>query len=362
MTRAGLVRRVLICVSATAAFSLLAYAYSVLIGGSGAFAAIAGVVIAAPIVVFEMFVLQGRIGERLRRLPLWVVLVVSSIVWLLSIAGGILVITPALLDNRAFPQGYVQGQFLQDAVFAFIVALLVNFWVRIDTLVGGRVLLNFLLGRYYRPLRERQVFMFVDFLDARGLSSRLGDLQAQSLIAAVFFDIDAAIGDCGGEIHRYIGDELVVTWPYWRAAARGRCVRCAMAIGALVREKAEYYRETYGEAPRLRIALHGGPVVVSEIGDGRREIVYFGDTINTTARLRGLAKRIERELVISSALLEDIQLPDDVRTEEMGAFPLSGKAAQTRVYALHERDASSVGLNAARPATPSTPAGVPAHR
>jgi adenylate cyclase len=102
---------------------------------------------------------------------------------------------------------------------------------------------------------------------------------------------------------------------------------------------AEHYRGTYGEAPRLRIALHGGPVVVSEIGDDRREIVYFGDTINTTARLRGLAKKIQRGLVISAVLLEHMRLPDGVRAEDMGAFELSGKEDATRVYAVHDATA-----------------------
>ncbi len=210
-----------------------------------------------------------------------------------------------------------------------------NFSIRIHSLVGARVLLNFLLGRYYRPLREQQVFMFVDFLDARGLSNRLGDIRAQSLISAVFFDIDVSIGESGGEIHRYIGDELVVTWPFGSATNNARCVKCALRMTALLRANAERYRKVHGEAPRLRIALHGGPVVVSEIGDDRREIVYFGDTINTTARLRGLAKKIQRRLVISAALLEHMRLPDGVRAEDMGEHGLSGKAQATRVYALH---------------------------
>jgi hypothetical protein len=31
-----------------------------------------------------------------------------------------------------------------------------------------------------------------------------------------------------------------------------------------------------------------------------------------------------------------MHLPDDVRTEDMGGFELSGKAEPTRVYAVHE--------------------------
>jgi len=326
---------IIVCVVASLASALLGLAYAALIGADKTFGAVAGVAIAVPIVSFEMFVVQGRVGESLRHLPLWGMVFISTTVWICSIAAGILLITPAVLNMEAYPQWYDESTFLQDATFFLVVALLINFWIRIYSLVGARVLFNFLIGRYHRPLREKQVFMFVDFLDARGLSKHLGDIRAQSLISAVFFDIDAAIGESGGEIHRYVGDELVVTWPFRRATKNARCIECALSIAEVLRANAEHYRGTYGEAPRLRIALHGGPVVVSEIGDDRREIVYFGDTINTTARLRGLAKKIQRGLVISAALLEHMGLPDGVRVEDMGAFELSGKAQATRVYAVH---------------------------
>ncbi|GMQ95970.1 MAG: adenylate/guanylate cyclase domain-containing protein [Gammaproteobacteria bacterium] len=326
---------IIVCVAASLAAALLGLAYAALIGADKTFGAVAGAATALPIVAFEVFVVQARAGEPLRHLPLWGLTLISTAVWVLSIVAGILIITPVILSIEAYPVWYDDSTFLQDATFSLVVVLFINFSVRIHGLVGTRVLLNFLLGRYHRPLREQQVFMFVDFLDARGLSIRLGDLRAQSLIAAVFFDIDAPIEEFGGEIHRYIGDELVVTWPFRRAVDDARCARCALEIGALLRAKSEHYRNMYGEAPRLRIALHGGPVVVSEIGDDRREIVYFGDTINTTARLRGLAKKIQRTLVISAALLERMRLPDGVRAEDMGEHGLSGKAQATRVYALH---------------------------
>jgi adenylate cyclase len=326
---------VMVSLAASFASAVLGFAYGSLLGGTGAFGAVAGASIAALIVAFEVFVVRGRVGEPLRHLPMWGMLLVSTVVWILSIAAGILIIAPIILDVEAYPEWYTGSTFLQDATYFLLVMLFVNFSVRIHSLVGTRVLLKFLLGRYHRPLREQQVFMFIDFLGARALSNRLGDIRAQSLISAVFFDIDGTIGEFGGEIHRYIGDELVVTWPFRRGTRDARCVKCALEIFALLDTNAERYRRVYGEAPRLRIALHGGPVVVSEIGDDRREIVYFGDTINTTARLRGLAKRIQRELVISAALLEAMELPDDARAEDMGAYELSGKAQSTRVYAVH---------------------------
>lgn len=329
---------IIVCAVASLAFALLGSAYSVLVGGNRIFGAVAGAAIAVPIVTFEMFIVQGRIGKPLRHLPLWGMILVSTAVWLLSIVAGILIITPAILNAGHIPEWYDKSRFLQDAAFSLTIVLLINFSVRIHSLVGARVLLNFLVGRYHRPLREQQIFMFVDFLDARGLSNRLGDIRAQSLISAVFFDIDAPVAEFGGETHRYVGDELVVTWPYGNATKNVRCVKCALKIAALLRANAGHYRSVFGEAPRLRMALHGGPVVVSEIGDDRREIVYFGDTVNTAARLRGLAKKIQRRLVISAALLEHMGLPDGVRVEDMGSFALSGKAQSTRVYAVHDME------------------------
>ena len=330
---------IIICVVAGIASALLGLAYAALVGGDETFGAVAGALIGVSIVAFEVFVVQARVGEPLRQLPLWVLTLISTAVWISSIVLAILVITPVILSVEVLPQWYLEGRFVQDATFFLVVALLINFSVRIHSLVGARVLLNFLLGRYHRPLREQQVFMFVDFLDARGLSNRLGDLRAQSLISAAFFDIDGPVREFGGEPHRYIADELVVTWPFGRGVRNARCLRCALGVASLLRANADLYRSTYGEAPRLRIALHGGPIVVSEIGDDRREIVYFGDTINTTARLRGLAKKIQRELVISAALLEHMPLPDGIRAEDMGAFALSGKAEETRVYAVHGQPA-----------------------
>lgn len=335
---------IIVCVVASVGAALLAVAYSMLVGGVELYGAVTGVVIVAPIVAFEMFVMRGRVGAPLRRLPLWGLTLVSAGVWFASVIAGLVFIAPAIFDMGPLPVWYLESGFKQDIIFALLVAVFINFAVRIHSLVGTRVLLNFLLGRYHRPVREERVFMFVDFLDARGLSRRLGDVRAQSLIAAAFFDIDEPVREFGGETHRYIADELVVTWPLARGVKDARCVRCALRIDALIRANAAHYRKTYGEAPLLRIALHGGPIVVSEIGDERREIVYFGDTINTTARLRGLAKKLQRTLVVSAALLARLQLPEDARAEDIGTFELSGKAEAMRVFAVHRdgREAAPV--------------------
>ncbi len=75
-------------------------------------------------------------------------------------------------------------------------------------MVGGRVLFNFLLGRYNRPLREERVFMFLDLAGSTPLAEKMGDLAIHSLIGRFFFDIARPIAEHQGETHRYIGDEV----------------------------------------------------------------------------------------------------------------------------------------------------------
>lgn len=70
--------------------------------------------------------------------------------------------------------------------------------------------------------------------------------------------------------------------------------------------KASLYRREFGLVPTFRVGLHGGPIVAGECGDDKREIVYFGDTINTTARIQEACKELGRPLLVSGELLREM--------------------------------------------------------
>ena len=63
------------------------------------------------------------------------------------------------------------------------------------------------------------------------------------------------------------------------------------------------YIERYGLAPVLKAALHSGSVVVGEMGVVKREIVYSGDILNTTARILEQCKYYKQHLIISQEVL-----------------------------------------------------------
>ncbi|MGA8258694.1 MAG: adenylate/guanylate cyclase domain-containing protein [Arenicellales bacterium] len=327
-------RSLLVCAVVGAAGTVIGVGYSKLVGGTPAIGALIGLSIGLAISAFELLVVsRSGLGTWLRRLSLPLFIGITTFVWAAIIIASLYLIPP-LYDPSVPAYPYAQSNVVQDFIFSFVVSLTVNAAIRVRALLGSRVLLNFLLGRYHHPLREERVFLFLDLAGSSALAERLGDVRVQSFIGRFFFDIARPIAELGGETHRYIGDEVVVTWPLRRAVKDARCVRCVLAIQALVAARAQWYQGEFGTVPRFRVGMHGGPVVVSEIGDTKREIVYFGDTINTAARLEQMCKELHRDFLISGDLLRQVRLPHGVVAEALGELALPGKARKLDIYAL----------------------------
>ncbi len=313
--------------------------YARIIGGTDSIGATIGFGIGLSLSAFELFYVQGPYGAKLRGLPLPLFILLTTSGWVI-ILSVLLHWVPYLMHGYTYGSGYVASSFRQDLIFSLAIAFVFNSGLRLRGLVGGRVLFNFLLGRYNRPLREERVFMFLDLVGSTPMAEKMGDIAVQSLIGRFFFDIALPIAEHRGETHRYIGDEVVVTWPLKEALRDADCVRCVLDIQDLVKAKAPDYEAEFGVVPDFRIGIHGGSVVAGEVGDDKREIVYFGDTINTAARLQSLCKDFSRSILISRSLLEKMQLPDDVQVEELGTVEVRGKAQHMEVCTLFRAAAS----------------------
>jgi len=323
------------CIGTAMAAAAIGASYAAMIGGQPKLGATVGLFIGSGVSALEVFIVQRRVGEPLRRMKLPYFIGIMTVLWMLIITIS-LHVTPHLygMSEGLYPKEWTGSKLWQDMAFSMGVAFLLNFFGRIRSLVGSRVLLNFLLGRYHRPLREERVFLFLDLAHSTMLSEKLGDIRVQSLIGRFFFDIARPISEYGGETHRYIGDEIVVTWSLEEAIREARCIRCVFAIQDLIAARAPTYHTEFGVVPEFRIGMHGGSVVASEVGDDKREIVYFGDTINTAARLEQMCKQLKRAFLVSGELLSRISLSSDILTEELGTMELRGKQQQVRILSL----------------------------
>jgi class 3 adenylate cyclase len=117
----------------------------------------------------------------------------------------------------------------------------------------------------------------------------------------------------------------------------GRCIDCFFAIADAIADKAEAYRQEFGMVPSFRAGLHAGYVVISECGSSRRQLAYFGDTVNVTARLQEHCKEVGRNLLVSSDLLRHMKLKPVFAAEALGEVRLRGRAAAIEVFAVERR-------------------------
>ncbi len=272
---------------------------------------------------FQLFFLPSRWGEPIRRMYFLSAILTKS----LYLVGVIIFTTLAhqgILHMQFDLSFFVHPAFHSTVGFVFLLVAFLQAISQIIRITGSRVLINFILGKYHSPVEEERIFMFLDLVGSTQLAERLGDVGVQKMITRFFFDITEPIIEFGGEIHRYVGDQVVVIWPLKQDLNILQAVRCFFAIEEKVEKISPGYEREFGAAPEFRVGLHGGPVVVSECGDFKQELVYFGNTVNTSARIEQQCKSLECSFLISGDLATRIDLPDALQAESKGIFELRG--------------------------------------
>ena len=278
----------------------------------------------------------SRRSEWVSKWPLLADLAVRSATMAIVVASAALILQAALYGEWIETKWLIE-QFPLIVAIGFVGSMLFGSAYELTRLVGSRVLFNVALGRYRSPVREARVLMFLDLAGSTSLAESMGELRVQGLLTRFFFDIDAAIIAHGGEVHAYVGDEVIVTWPLDDRMSGARCIDCFFAIADCIADKAESYRQEFGIVPSFRAGLHAGYVAISECGSSRRQLAYFGDTVNVTARLQEHCKEVGRNLLVSSDLLRHMKLKPVFAVEALGEVRLRGRAAAIEVFAVERR-------------------------
>ena len=224
-------------------------------------------------------------------------------------------------------------------LYALAISVLVVFVFRVRDLIGPGVFANLLIGRYHRPISEERIFLFLDVTGSTRFADRHGDRAAQAYLGQVFNALALPVSRSRGSIDDYIGDMALVTWTIERGTRDAACLRCVFDFAARLAEESEAWTQRFGQVPEFRAALHCGPVVTAEVGLERHKIAYFGDVVNTTARLESLSKTLGVHVLVSADLLNRIgPLPPDLMAEDLGDHVLRGRDAPLAVAAIRIRD------------------------
>ncbi|MBN8961462.1 MAG: adenylate/guanylate cyclase domain-containing protein [Rhizobiales bacterium] len=291
-----------------------------------------GVAISLILSIFEMVSAEtGIVRDWIGGLPFTSSLLLRSAVY----AAVILLVEVAFnfIDHGEFGPENTRD-FWNAAVFAAIAAVAINFVVEVGNLLGARTFSNFITGRYHAPVEESRFVLFVDIVGSTGLAERLGGIGIHRFLDRTFRALTEPVVDYRGEVLDYVGDELIVTWPERTGAVDSRPLRCFLAMRAALDEAAPRFEREFGAAPRVRGSLHFGPIIIGEIGDIKRAIVFNGDVMNTAARLEQLSREADGGFLASAAAIARLGETSTAVLRARGRVPIRGRVDGMDVYGL----------------------------
>ncbi len=196
-------------------------------------------------------------------------------------------------------------RFAVQVVFITSVSILI---VQVEEFIGRRFFLGFVLGWYDKPRVQERVVLSMDLVGSSALNERLGDMKYFRFLKTTHSLMTDAVLRHDAEIHKYVGDEVIFTWTMKAGVQNANCI----AMFFDIQERLEAHRarmmRDFGAAPVFRGGLHGGRVIVAQVGHIKRVIDFSGDVMNTTSRAQSMAKNLKVELMVTQELLD--RIPD----------------------------------------------------
>jgi len=101
-------------------------------------------------------------------------------------------------------------------------------------------------------------------------------------------------------------------------------------------EQAPKYKERYGLVPSFKAGMHLGRVTTGEIGVIKKDIVFTGDVLNTTARIQGLCNQHNSDLILSEQLKSALHDLSDYSYQAIGEAALRGRNERVNLYKIEQ--------------------------
>lgn len=210
-----------------------------------------------------------------------------------------------------------------------VIGYIIGLMVFLNRIAGQQVIRKYFSGRYHIPKEEERIFMFIDLKGSTTIAEQIGHKRFFSLINDILHDISDAIIENDGEIYKYVGDEIIITWSLKKGLKNNNCINLYFDIEHQIKVNESKYLNNYGLIPHFKAGVHVGKVVVGELGDFKSEIAYMGDAVNTTARIQSECNAHNAQLLISKELLDILYNQYFYRFEELDKLRLKGKLTET---------------------------------
>jgi adenylate cyclase len=163
------------------------------------------------------------------------------------------------------------------------------------------------------------VSMFVDMRGSTKLAEKRLPFDTVFIVNRFLGAVSQAVIESGGRPNQFVGDGMLALFGLTsgRQDACRQALRAAAMIAANVDELNQFLSHDLREPIRFGIGIHGGEVIVGDIGY-RDHMVFtaLGDAVNVAARLQDLTKNLACEAVISDEVRATAGLPADALPQQ----------------------------------------------
>jgi len=146
------------------------------------------------------------------------------------------------------------------------------------------------------------VSLFVDMRGSTQLAEKRLPFDTVFIVNRFLAAVSQAVLESGGRPNQFVGDGMLALFGLatGRQEACRQALRAATMIAANVDELNQFLSHDLREPIRFGIGIHGGEVIVGDIGY-RDHMVFtaLGDAVNAAARLQDMTKSLGCEAVIS---------------------------------------------------------------
>ncbi|MEI9919807.1 MAG: adenylate/guanylate cyclase domain-containing protein [Bacteroidota bacterium] len=208
------------------------------------------------------------------------------------------------------------------------------FFDEVSGSLGSGVLNNFFRGKYHKPIEEDRIFMFLDMQSSTKIAESMGHAKYFQMLKEYFADLTEPIIDYGGEIYQYVGDEIVISWKVVNGIGTNNCIECFLAMKLRLKNMEDKYIQAFGVLPKFKAGLHIGRVTTGEIGVIKREIIFTGDVLNTSARIQSLCNNYNVEILMSAQLFNSLERASLPAIRLIGEVELRGRDEKVFLYTL----------------------------
>jgi adenylate cyclase len=158
------------------------------------------------------------------------------------------------------------------------------------------------------------VSMFVDMRGSTRLAENQLPFDTVFIVNRFLGAVSKAVIECGGQPNQFVGDGQLALFGLSSSpqTACRQALKAAAMIAANVDELNEFLKHDLREPIRFGIGIHGGEVIIGDIGY-RDHMVFtaLGDAVNVAARLQDMTKILGCEAIVSEEVRATAGLPAD---------------------------------------------------